>query len=442
MAHQNQLFDIGQQSMLRIIRSARSKLGRDQSVDAGGERPSRRPSSGRSSLSMGRYRAARSRSSLDGNSENAAPALSGNSEKPQQQITALGGALGDATNRTLASVCTADNQTKVDNLMKPALPAPTMPLLPADNQMKPALAAPIVPVLPAPTALGAPTLLQRTQTERLPTVEYAQLAADAQLVLAENPQQVFEYVPDILRVLQRVEMLDAPSPRYLDLQAHVNEKMRGILVDWLVSVQQKYKLKDETVFLAVSLIDRYLALKATARQRLQLVGVTALLIAAKFEEIYPPHVNDMVTVTDKAYTRQDIINMEVTMLGALDFKICRPTPMQFFERYQAANCCSETHRDLALYMLELALVDYNMIKYSPSHLAAAAVLLSNKLLRRRPSWPTALAEDTHFTELMLKECAKQMCMLLENAEQSTLQAVRKKFSQTKYHAVAKIAFTG
>jgi len=377
---------------------------------------------------MGRYRAARSRSSLDGNSENAAPAFGGNTEKPQQNT--LGGALGDVTNRTLGSMGVADNQTKVDNQTKPAPTMPeqsTMPI-PTDSQTR--------------SVLGAPTMLQPTQAERLPNVDYAQLASDAHIVLDENPQQVCEYAPDILRALRRVETLDAPPPRYIDRQAHVNEKMRGILVDWLVSVQQKYKLKDETVFLAVSVIDRYLALKATERQKLQLVGVTALLIAAKFEEIYPPHVNDMVTVTDKAYTRQEIINMEVTMLGALDFKICRPTPMQFFEKYQAANGCSETHRDLALYLLELALVDYNMIGYSPSHLAASAVLLSNKLLRCRPSWPSALADDTHFTEPMLKECAKQMCMLLENAEHSTLQAVRKKFSHTKYHAVAKMAFTG
>jgi len=441
MARQNQLFDIGQQSVLRVLRSARSKLGREHSVDAGGERQSRRPSSGRSSL--GCYRAARSRSSLDRNSENAAPVLGGNTEKPQQN--ALGGALGDVTNRTLGSMGAVENQTKVDNKMKPALGAPRMPILPMDNQTT--------------TLLGAPAALQPTETERLQLslrssaqtpADYAQLEPAAHLVLVRNPQQVCEYVPDILRVLQRVEMVDAPSPRYIDFQAHVNEKMRGILVDWLVSVQQKYKLKDETVFLAVSLIDRYLAVKATARARLQLVGVTALLVAAKFEDMNPPSVKEMVAVTDNAYTAQDIINMEVTMLGALDFKICRPTPMQFFERYQVANGCSEAHRDLALYFLELALVDYDMLRYSPSHLAAAAVLLSNKLLQRYPllktrtisCWPAALAEDTHFTERMLKECAMQMCKLLENAEHSTLQAVRKKFSHTKYHAVAKLAFTG
>jgi len=87
------------------------------------------------------------------------------------------------------------------------------------------------------------------------------------------------------------------------------------------------------------------------------------------------------------------------------------------------------------------LVDYNMLKYSPSRLAASSILLSNKLLRRQPAWKPAAVKQTRFTEQMLKECAKEMCSLLENAEHSPLQAVRKKFSQLKYHSVAKLNFT-
>merc|ERR1719281_1243265 len=83
-----------------------------------------------------------------------------------------------------------------------------------------------------------------------------------------------------------------------------------------------------------------------------------------------------------------------------------------------------------------------MVRYSPSHLAASAVLLSNKLLRRQPSWTPATVKHTRFTEQMLKECAKEMCTLLEHAQQSPLQAVRKKFAQLKYHSVSKINFGG
>lgn len=223
-------------------------------------------------------------------------------------------------------------------------------------------------------------------------------------------------------------------------QPHVNAKMRDILADWLVDVHKKYKLRPETLFLTISLVDRYLEKRITQRRHLQLVGVTALLIASKFEEIYPPEIKDFVYITDKAYTREDVIRMEVSMLNTLDFKVCRPTAVQFLDRYTTVNGCAEAHRDLAQYLLELTLTDYKMVKYSPSHLAAASILLSNKLLRIHPCWSSALAKHTPFTEQMLRECAKEICGLLEHAEQNQLQAVRKKFSQPKYRAVAKLSF--
>merc|ERR1719476_827184 len=119
--------------------------------------------------------------------------------------------------------------------------------------------------------------------------------------------------------------------------------------------------------------------------------------------------------------------MEVAMLTALEFQICRPTSLNFLERYKFINSCTDAHRDLAQYLLELTLVDYKMIKYTPSHLAAASILLSNKLLRR-PSWTPVAIRHTKMTEPMLKICAKEICVLLEFAEHNPLQAVRKKFS--------------
>jgi len=165
-------------------------------------------------------------------------------------------------------------------------------------------------------------------------------------------------------------------------------------------------------------------------------------MGAKFEELYPPQIRDFVYVTDKAYSKEEIIQMEVMMLTALDFRVCCPTAAHFLERYQCVNGCSEAHRDLAQYLLELTLVDYKMVKYAPSHLAAAAVLLSNKLLRRQPSWTLAVEKHTMMTEQMLKGCAKEICVLLEHAEHDLLQAVRKKFSQLKHHSVARMNFTG
>ena len=108
---------------------------------------------------------------------------------------------------------------------------------------------------------------------------------------------------------------------YMEKQEDINEKMRAILVDWLVEVHLKFKLVPESLYLTVNLIDRYLEREQVNRQKLQLVGVTAMLIACKYEEIYPPIVKDFVYITDNAYTKEEILEMERKMLSVLDFNI-------------------------------------------------------------------------------------------------------------------------
>lgn len=94
------------------------------------------------------------------------------------------------------------------------------------------------------------------------------------------------------------------------VQQDVNAHMRGILVDWLVEVAQEYKLVSETLFLAVNYIDRFLSCEVAPRRKLQLVGITCMLIAAKYEEIYAPQIEDFCYITDNTYSREEVIAME------------------------------------------------------------------------------------------------------------------------------------
>lgn len=345
----------------------------------------------------------------------------------------LGGTvLGDVTN-TAGQPCFAAGGPKVPaTLAAPAAPRAAKSPMPFALPLAAEGAAVVAPRGDATALLAAFTTS--------PSVVAAARCGDVEsdLLHAEDPQHCMEYVPDIYRHMQRDEAESQPSPSYMDRQLHVNAKMRAILVDWLVDVHRKYKLRNETLFLAVGYVDRFLERRVTARRHLQLVGVTALLIAAKFEEQYPPQVKEFVYVTDKAYTEDEVMKMEVMMLNVLDFKVSRPTAWNFFQRYQTVNGCTDAHQDLAQYLLELTLVEYKMVRHTPSHLAAAAVLLSNKLLRRTPCWTTVAVKHTCSTEQMLKDTVKEMGVLLEGALNNPLQAVRKKFSQQKHHAVAKL----
>jgi len=247
---------------------------------------------------------------------------------------------------------------------------------------------------------------------------------------------VVEYAHDIYGMLAEFEGNYLPRHNYMERQPDLNAKMRAILVDWLVEVHMKYKLNLETLFLTINLLDRFLDKRPMGRKKLQLVGVTAMLIASKFEEIYPPEVRDFVYITDNAYTKEDILQMEVAMLTILKFDICVPTAAHFMDRYQRLNQCPKdsVHRHLLHYLLELSLLDVKMIRYEPSHLAAAATLLSNRLLNQ-PAWPPMVARQCKHEQLAVKQCAQEMCKILEAAPKSPLQAVRKKFSHAKFSSV-------
>merc|ERR1711920_570581 len=164
----------------------------------------------------------------------------------------------------------------------------------------------------------------------------------------------------------------------------------------------------ETLFLTVNIIDRYLSLKPVARKKLQLLGVVAMLIAAKFEEIDPPKVRELSYITANTYSKEEILNMEAVVLIALGFQIAVPTPVHFLDRLQRANGCDGMHSALAQYALELSLLDIGSLRHPPSVLVCASLLLSNVILGRKPVWPAATAHCSKQTEAALWACAEEL----------------------------------
>ena len=167
-----------------------------------------------------------------------------------------------------------------------------------------------------------------------------------------DPQSVAEHASYIYRHCLAIEEETRPVQNYMDFQKDINPSMREILTDWLIEVHLKFKLLPETLFLTVNLIDRYLTTENIYRNKLQLVGVTAMLIASKYEEIYPPIVSDFVYITDNAYTREEILRMEERMLHTLQFGIHFTSPFRFLERFLLLKNASETEKNVALFMLE------------------------------------------------------------------------------------------
>lgn len=253
----------------------------------------------------------------------------------------------------------------------------------------------------------------------------------------ENPLAVTEYVNDIFSYWFRVEPDTQVAPNYMLIQTDINDKMRAILIDWLVEVHLKFKLMPETLFLTHNLIDRFLAKKVVTRKNLQLVGVTAMLLASKYEEIWAPEVRDFVYISDKAYTREQILGMEKQMLNTLGFHLTVPTPYQFMSRFFKAANADKQFQLLASFVVESSLPDYSMLKYPGSLLAASAVYVAMKTLGKG-EWNDVMEAHTRYTEEDIRPCANAMARLQRKSATASLSAVHKKYSNPKFMEVARL----
>ncbi|SPP72829.1 blast:G2/mitotic-specific cyclin-B [Drosophila guanche] len=187
----------------------------------------------------------------------------------------------------------------------------------------------------------------------------------------ENLVLVSEYVNDIYDYLYKVEIEQPIHPDHLAGQKEVSHKMRAVLIDWINEVHLQFHLAAETFQLAVAIIDRYLqVVKNTKRSNLQLVGVTALFIATKYEELFPPAVNDFVFITDDTYSAREIRMMELQIFKAIDCNLSRPLPIHFLRRYSKAAGAEDEHHAMSKYFVELATVDYDLASYKPSEVGS------------------------------------------------------------------------
>ncbi|KAG8691367.1 G2/mitotic-specific cyclin [Ceratobasidium sp. 423] len=134
---------------------------------------------------------------------------------------------------------------------------------------------------------------------------------------ADDPTMVAEYVAEIFEYMKELEVRTMPSPIYMNSQPDLTWEMRGILMDWIIQVHSRFRLLPETLFLASNIIDRFLSMRIVSLVKLQLVGITGLFVAAKYEEIMAPSVQNFLKVSDSGYTEQEILQAEKYILRTL-----------------------------------------------------------------------------------------------------------------------------
>uniref|UniRef100_K3Z5H6 Uncharacterized protein n=1 Tax=Setaria italica TaxID=4555 RepID=K3Z5H6_SETIT len=260
----------------------------------------------------------------------------------------------------------------------------------------------------------------------------------------DDSQLYPSFASDIYMLLRESESKKRPSTDFMEtIQKDISASMRAILIDWLVEVAEEYRLVPDTLYLTVNYIDRYLSCNKISRQRLQLLGVACMLIAAKREEICAPQAEEFCYITDNTYIRDEVLEMEASVLNCLKFETSAPTAKCFLRRFlHAARACDEDPayiEVLANYITELSLLEYNLLCYPPSQIAASAIFLAKYILYpTKQPWNPTLARYTRYKPSELCECVKAMHRVFSIGPMNNLPAVREKYGQHKYKFVAKL----
>ncbi|KAK9511810.1 hypothetical protein O3M35_000402 [Rhynocoris fuscipes] len=241
------------------------------------------------------------------------------------------------------------------------------------------------------------------------------------------------YEQDIYNYLKVLENKFKAKAYYMKRQPDLTYAMRTILVDWLVEVGEEYRLHSETLFIAVALIDRFLSSMAVVRTKFQLLGTSAMFIAAKFEEIYPPEASEFTYITDDTYTKKQLLRMEHLVLKVLSFDLSAPTACTFITHISAVHQLSERVTYLAMYIAELSLLEGDpYLEYTPSAIACAALVLASHCLDQADIWPKAIAASTGYTLTSLGPLIGHLCDTHAKSFTAPQQASRDKYCTGKY----------
>ncbi|CAL0310292.1 unnamed protein product [Lupinus luteus] len=252
---------------------------------------------------------------------------------------------------------------------------------------------------------------------------------------SRNELAAVEYIEDMYKFYKLAENENRPH-QYMDSQPEINERMRAILVDWLIDVQTKFDLSLETLYLTINIVDRFLAVKTVLRRELQLVGVSAMLMASKYEEIWPPEVNDFVCLTDRAYTHEQILVMEKIILGKLEWTLTVPTTFVFLTRFIKASVPDQELENMGHFLSELGMMHYATLVYCPSMVAASAVFAARCTLNKTPIWNETLQLHTGYSEEQLMDCARLLVSFHSTLANGKLKVLYRKYSDPQRGAVS------
>jgi cyclin B len=272
-----------------------------------------------------------------------------------------------------------------------------------------------------------------------------QISQDKENEEKRDVQSVNEYKDEILNNLieEEKKIKYEINPNYFQYQTEINQDMRSILIDWLIDVHNKLSFKEETIYIAIYIMDSYLSKKFIQRKRFQLLGITSLILASKLNEIYIRRISDYVFITDKAYTVDEIKYMEEDISKTLNFKFLVPSSLSFYEIISEKIGIHEDSDKFRFgeFLIQSFLIDFRSLYYSYSTISCACcyiIMKFNKMKNYQISYNNQYYSIKYNNmnenrSNIVKDCAKNICAVITEMFNSKLQSTIKKYSKCKFY---------
>ena len=256
---------------------------------------------------------------------------------------------------------------------------------------------------------------------------------------AQIPKEYINIIYHNLLLEENKGIIPYPDYSKIISQKEINEQMRSILIDWIIDVHYKFNFTDETLFMTVLIIDRYISYKSISKKKFQLLGITALLISCKHEEIILPKIEDFIYITDNAYVKEDVFDMENDILDILSFNLIAPSPIKFYEYLALKFEFDKKKFLLGKYLMESFMVDINYVKFRASVIACASIYIVMKYYKMK-NYKEAynkkyyninendISDKKFKNEADIKECAKDICIFVDNVNKTNYLSCKNKYA--------------
>jgi hypothetical protein len=256
----------------------------------------------------------------------------------------------------------------------------------------------------------------------------------------DEPRDCYEFDLEIFRFMLSAERESLPSPNMFDRQTNITPRMRAMVLDWLVEVHRKMKMRTDTLYLTIRLIDQYLTATDLDKSRLQRLACAALLIAAKSGEIYPPTINDLVLLADKSFSGIALSRMEASLLAVVHFHVDLILPSMFLKRFLRLVNPDDKLSMLAYFILEASLMDQEFVGILPSKVAAGATCLAVTLERGCGSWGPREEANSGYSVSELIPVVQKLLQSVTTLTTGRFHAIRKKYATPSMYKVSGMSY--